>query len=65
MSKKKAAARAVDAGTVAAQAVNDYGLGSTQALGALAAANQATEDARAAGCTKADFDAEHDNRQGN
>ncbi|MEV7146702.1 hypothetical protein AB0O05_09465 [Streptomyces sp. NPDC093084] len=62
MSKKHAAARAVDAGTVAAQAVNDYGLNSSQALGALQAADDAMQDAQAQGCTKSDFDAEQARR---
>lgn len=63
MSKKTAAARAVDAGTVAAQAVGDYGLGSPQALAALQTASAVTEQAKSAGCTKADFDAEHARRR--
>ncbi|MFG3296064.1 hypothetical protein ACGF3G_45715 [Streptomyces sp. NPDC048179] len=63
MNTQDAAARAVDAGTVAAQAVNDYGLNSTQALIALQAADNATRDAQAQGCTKADFDAEHARRR--
>jgi len=63
MSKQTAAARAVDAGTVAATAINSYGIGSPQALGALQAADSATRDAQAQGCTKADFDAEHARRR--
>ncbi|MFK0279947.1 hypothetical protein ACIQVL_05660 [Streptomyces sp. NPDC090499] len=63
MPKQDAAARAVDAGAVAAQAVNDYGLNSTQAIGALRAADNATRDAQAQGCTRADFDAEHARRR--
>ncbi|MFC8065476.1 hypothetical protein [Streptomyces sp. NPDC057293] len=62
MTKQEAAARAVDAGTVAAQAVNDYGIGSPEALAALAAANTVLDDAQAQGCTKADFAAEHARR---
>ncbi|MFJ5638465.1 hypothetical protein [Streptomyces sp. NPDC093223] len=62
MSKEKAAARAVDAGTVAAQAVNNWGIGSSQALGALQAADDAMRDAQEQGCTKSDFDAEQARR---
>ncbi|MGW2961225.1 hypothetical protein ACWDGI_22530 [Streptomyces sp. NPDC001220] len=62
MSKEQAAARAVDAGTVAAQAVNNWGIGSSQALGALQAANDAMQDAQEQGCTKSDFDAEQARR---
>lgn len=63
MSKQQAAARAIDAGTVAALAVNNYGLGSTEAYQALKTAADETTKAAAAGCTKADFDAEHARRQ--
>lgn len=63
MSKQQAAARAVDAGTVAAQAVNDYGIGSPQAYGALATADSLMRDAQAQGCTPADFNAEHARRK--
>ncbi|MGW7726243.1 hypothetical protein [Streptomyces canus] len=62
MDKQTAAARAVDAGTVAAQAVNDYGVTSPQALRALQTAGQVMQEAQAQGCTKADFDAEHARR---
>ncbi|MCX4697014.1 hypothetical protein [Streptomyces sp. NBC_01373] len=63
MSRKDAAARAVDAGTVAAQAVGDYGLTSPQALSALQTANTVMQQAQSQGCTKADFDAEHARRR--
>lgn len=62
MDKKTAAARVVDAGTVAAQAVNDYGIDSHEALGALVTATAEMQAARAQGCTRADFDAEHARR---
>ncbi|MET7688004.1 hypothetical protein ABZT06_08485 [Streptomyces sp. NPDC005483] len=62
MNKQEAAARAVDAGAVAAQAVNDYGIGSPQAYSALAAADAVMRDAQKQGCSKADFDAEHARR---
>lgn len=63
MNKQQAAARAVDAGTVAAQAVNDYGIGSDQAHAALATADALMQDAQAKGCTKDDFNAEHARRR--
>lgn len=63
MSKQTAAARAVDAGTVAALAVNNYGIASPQALAALKTADTVTRDAQSQGCTKADFDAEHNRRR--
>jgi hypothetical protein len=63
MSKNDAAARAVDAGTVAVQAINQHGLNSPQAGEALTAATAATQAAQAQGCTKADFDAEHMRRR--
>jgi hypothetical protein len=62
MDKQIAAARAVDAGTVAAQAVNDYGVTSLEALGALQTAGQVMQKAMEQGCTKDDFDAEHARR---
>jgi hypothetical protein len=63
MDKQTAAARVVDAGTVAATAINSYGIGSPQALGALATADAVTREAQAQGCTKADFEAEHARRR--
>ncbi|MFJ2961194.1 hypothetical protein ACIPIC_02655 [Streptomyces collinus] len=63
MGKKEAAKRAVDAGAVAAQAINDFGLNSAQASGALVTATQLTHQAEQQGCTKADFDAEHARRR--
>ncbi|WHM30243.1 hypothetical protein OH540_09430 [Streptomyces sp. BPPL-273] len=63
MTKQEAAARAVDAGTVAAQAVNDYGIGSAEAYSALAAADALMVAAQAQGCTKADFDIEQQRRR--
>jgi ferritin-like metal-binding protein YciE len=65
VSRKNAAARAVDAGTVAAVAVNSYGIASPEAYSALKAAAEEGARAEAAGCTKADLDAEHARRQGN
>jgi hypothetical protein len=62
MSKQTAAARAVDAGTVAVQAVKEHGLDSPQAADALQIAVAVTKAATAQGCTKADFDAEHARR---
>lgn len=63
MTIREAAARAIDAGTVAAQAVNDYGLNSPEAGHALTAAVAVTQEAEAQGCTKADFTAEQARRR--
>jgi len=63
VNKQTAAARAVDAGAVAVQAIADYGIGSPQAHGALATADAVMRDAQKQGCSKADFDAEHARRR--
>jgi hypothetical protein len=55
-SKQQAVEAAVDAGSVAAQAVNNYGINSPQAMGALIKANELADKAEAAGCTRADID---------
>lgn len=56
MTDKQTAARtAAEAGDVAAQAINDYGLDSKQARGATKAAADATERALRAGCTRTDI----------
>jgi len=55
MDKQQAARAAADAGTVAAQVINDYGLLSTKATAAMTAANEALDRAEAAGVTNADI----------
>ncbi|GGU62580.1 hypothetical protein [Streptomyces lavendofoliae] len=57
MSKQTAVQDTVNAVAVATQAINDYGLTSPQAQGALDAARQAATTARAAGATDDDFHA--------
>lgn len=60
--REEVARRAVEAGDVAAQAVNNYGIDSQEAYGALIKANEVLDEAQAAGCTKADFDQAHRRR---
>jgi hypothetical protein len=62
VSKQSAADSAVEAGAVAAAAINMHGLDSPQAAIALQVAHGVTEGAKAQGCTKADFEAAHARR---
>jgi len=55
MDKQQAARAAADAGTVAAQVINDYGLLSTKATEAMKAAGEALDHAEAVGVTNADI----------
>lgn len=63
MDKQTAADNAVEAGAVAATAINTHGLNSPQAAIALQVADGVTKGAKAQGCTKADFDAAHARRR--
>ncbi|WP_394436232.1 hypothetical protein [Streptomyces sp. SGAir0957] len=58
--REDAARRAVKAVSLAVKVVDVYGRGSHEAGVVLSVATEMTEDAIAAGCTRADFDAAHE-----
>lgn len=63
MNKQQAIARAIDASTVAAQAVNSYGIGDSRTYKALQTASRLADQALALGATRAEIDAEHARRR--